>query len=178
MQAFVRSRPDIVLTSDPATISEMKERIREWEAALADGVRTRLEREFAWSYAARLSPAALESGLRPFYEGREVPDSIDRVVRPAMGGIGTIVAMFGWESIPSSSWGSDGDDDVTFVGVYEVPTDVAAALRSYSDARRRYFRLVDEHQRLEALEARHEAQAAADQKRAEEEESLRLWNRG
>ena len=105
-----------------------------------------------------------ESDRMPLYEGgADLPWMIDDAIRTSAAVAGRLAAEAGYEITPRSQWEIAADGTVQrFLGPFSVPSKMVVALRSYSDARLRYFRKLRALRRLEAEKSARDARIEAE----------------
>lgn len=118
----------------------------------------RLVGAFSWTFPQEAAWIG-ESDHTPLFQGgADLPWMIDDVIRVSAAVAGRLVADAGYELTPRSQWEISSDGRVQrFLGPFTVPSKLVVALRSYSDARLRYFRKLRALRRLEAEKSARDA---------------------
>jgi hypothetical protein len=118
----------------------------------------RLVGAFSWTFPQEAAWIG-ESDRRPLYEGGgDLPWMIDDAIRASAATAGRLATAAGYEVTPRSQWEVAGDGTVQrYLGPFVVPSKLVVALRSYSDARLRYFRKLRALRRLEAEKSARDA---------------------
>ena len=119
----------------------------------------RLVGAFSWTFPQEAAWIG-ESDRTPLFEGgADLPWMIDDAIRSSAATAGRLLADAGFEIRPRSHWEVAADGTVQrYLGPFSVPSKLVIAVRSYSDARLRYFRKLRALRRLEAEKAARDAQ--------------------
>jgi hypothetical protein len=118
----------------------------------------RLVGAFSWTFPQEAAWIG-ESDRRPLYQGgADLPWMIDDAIRASASTAGRLATEAGYDVTPRSQWEIASDGSVQrYLGPFVVPSSVVVALRSYSDARLRYFRKLRALRRLEAEKSARDA---------------------
>jgi hypothetical protein len=119
----------------------------------------RLVGAFSWTFPQEAAWIG-ESDKRPLYEGGgDLPWMIDDAIRASAAIAGRLAKEAGYEITPRSQWEVSADGTVQrYLGPFAVPSKLVIALRSYSDARLRYFRKLRALRRLAGEKSARDAQ--------------------
>lgn len=118
----------------------------------------RLVGAFSWTFPQEASWIG-EGDRSPLYQGGgDLPWMIDDAIRASAATAGRLASEAGFEVVPRSQWEIGADGTVQrFLGPFATPGKLVIALRSYSDARIRYFRKLRALRRLEAAKSARDA---------------------
>ena len=118
----------------------------------------RLVGAFSWTFPQEAAWIG-DSDRTPLYQGgADLPWMIDDAIRTSAAIAGRLAMDAGYEITPRSQWEIAADGTVQrFLGPFAVPSKLVVALRSYSDARLRYFRKLRALRRLEAEKSARDA---------------------
>lgn len=162
--ATVLAQPERTEKLGASGVAKLKGRLAEWQAQVPVASAKHLRGAFAWTFPQAPQDIG-DTDLAPLFLGNgELPWMMTDAIRVLAAGAGELARSGGYEVSPSSSWDVAGDGTVRrYLGQFEVAPRVTIALRSYSDARLRYFRRLRKLRRLESrrdtLDARLEADA-------------------
>lgn len=177
VELFALTQADRTAKLGPGRVDKLKRDLATVLAAMPARSAKHLAAAFPWTFP----QAPTEIGDRdraPLYQGgRDLPWMLDDVVREMTAEAGRLAQAAGYEIHPPSHWDAAADGTIRrYLGPYDVAPRLALALRGYSDARLRYFRMLRTLRRLEAekdaRETRLEAEAERDSTLAP---ALWLW---
>lgn len=159
LQAFVLGQPDRTAKLGKSGIDRLRADLTAAKAKLPGESAKRLVTAFSWTFPQEAAWIG-ESDKRPLYEGgADLPWMIDDAIRASTATAGRLAADAGYEITPRSQWEVAGDGTVQrYLGPFAVPSKLVIALRSYADARLRYFRKLRALRRLEAEKSARDAQ--------------------
>lgn len=170
VDGFVLGQPERTSALGVAGVEKVKAKLAAWQAGVPLASAKRLRAVYAWTFPE--PPLEIGDAERtPLFLGdRELPWIVADTIRSMVGEAAEIAREARFVVTPPSSFEFEPDGAVRrFAAPLDVAPRVRIALRSYSDARLRYFRTL---RRLRRLEAR---KAAADRRiEAEVEEESRL----
>lgn len=179
VEAFVLGQPERTAKLGRAGIERLRAELAAALAKVPVDTAKRLAGAFAWTFPHEAAWIG-ESDRSPLFEGgSDLPWMIDDAVRATTATAGRLAAEAGYEVAPRSHWELGGDGEVLrYLGPFPVPSRLLIAVRSYSDARLRYFR------RLRTLRRREAEKSARDARLEEEVEresalqpAVALWAR-
>lgn len=167
LEGFVLGQPERTQKLGRAGVERVRADLSAAVTKLPAESAKRLVGSFSWTFPQEA--AWIGDGDRaPLYQGGgDLPWMIDDAIRASAAVAGRIATEAGFEIVPRSQWEVGADGTVQrYLGPFEVPSKLVIALRSYSDARIRYFRKLRALRRLEAeksaRDARIEAEVARD----------------
>jgi hypothetical protein len=167
LEAIVLSQPERTSKLGAKGVERLKADLATWLTQLPVASAKHIRGAFAWTFPQ--APVDIGSGeLTPLFLGDgELPWMMSDAIRVLTAEAGELARAAGFEVSPPSYWESAPDGKVRrYLGPFQVAPRVTIALRSYSDARLRYFRTLRALRRLEvrkaALDARIEADAERD----------------
>jgi hypothetical protein len=151
LTAFVLGQPDRTQSLGSTKVDNLKREL----AAMVAEIPARSAKHLAGAFAWTFPRAPTEIGDRdrsPLFRGdQSLPWMIDDVIREMTAAGARLAQASGYEIGPASHWDIAPDGNVRrYLGPLEVPSRLTLALRSYSDARLRYFRALRIVRRLEA----------------------------
>lgn len=164
--AFVLAQPDRTAKLGPERVDKLKRDLASVLVAMPASSAKHLAAAFPWTFP----QAPTEIGDRdraPLYQGgSDLPWMLDDVVREMTAEAGRLARAAGYEINPASHWDAGADGKVRrYLGPYFVAPRLTLALRGYSDARLRYFRMLRALRRLEAEKAARDARLEAEAER-------------
>lgn len=159
LDAFVLGQPDRTQKLGKSGIDRLRSDLTAASAKLPGEAAKRLVTAFSWTFPQEAAWIG-ESDRRPLYEGGgDLPWMIDDAIRATAATAGRLATGAGFEITPRSQWEIAGDGTVQrYLGPFTVPSKLVIALRTYSDARLRYFRKLRALRRLEAEKSARDAQ--------------------
>lgn len=166
VEGFVLGQPGRTQELGKAGVEKLRGALMATTSKLPGVCAKRLVGAFSWTFPQEAAWIG-ESDRSALYEGgADVPWMIDDAVRATGAAAGSLAADAGYEILPRSQWEVTSDGSVQrFLGPFAVPGKLVIALRSYSDARLRYFRKLRTLRRLEAEKAARDARIEAEVER-------------
>jgi hypothetical protein len=163
LESFVLGQPDHTTELGKSGVDKLRSALTAVKAKIPGESAKRLVTAFSWTFPQEAAWIG-EGDKTPLYQGgADVPWMIDDAIRTSAAAAGRLAADAGYDIRPRSQWERAGDGTVTrFLGPYDVPSKLVIALRSYSDARLRYFRKLRALRRLESEKAARDAQIEAE----------------
>lgn len=158
LDAFVLGQPARTQKLGKTGIDRLRTELTAASAKLPGEAAKRLVAAFSWTFPQEAAWIG-ESDRRPLYEGgADLPWMIDDAIRATSATAGRLATESGFEVTPRSQWEFAGDGTVQrYLGPFLVPSKLVIALRSYSDARLRYFRKLRALRRLESEKSARDA---------------------
>ena len=162
LDGFVLGQPDRTEKLGKTGVDRLRASLNTTTAKLPGVTAKRLVTAFSWTFPQEAAWIG-ESDRAPLYEGgADVPWMIDDAIRTSAAAAGRLATEAGFEISPRSQWEVAADGTVQrYLGPFAVPGRLVIALRSYSDARLRYFRKLRTLRRLEAEKSARDAQIEA-----------------
>lgn len=159
LEAVVLGQPDRTEKLGKTGVAKLRADLVAATAKLPGESAKRLVGAFSWTFPQEAAWIG-ENDKRPLYEGGgDVPWMIDDAIRASAATAGRLATEAGYEITPRSQWEVSSDGTVQrYLGPFVVPSKLVVALRSYSDARLRYFRKLRALRRLEAEKSARDAQ--------------------
>lgn len=159
LEAVVLGQPDRTQKLGKTAVDRLRADLVAATAKLPGESAKRLVGAFSWTFPQEAAWIG-ESDRTPLYEGGgDLPWMIDDAIRATAATAGRLATGAGFEVTPRSQWETAGDGTVQrYLGPFAVPAKLVIALRSYSDARLRYFRKLRALRRLEAEKSARDAQ--------------------
>lgn len=159
LEAVVLSQADRTQKLAKSGVDRLRADLVAATAKLPGECAKRLVGAFSWTFPQEAAWIG-ESDRRPLYEGGgDLPWMIDDAIRASAASAGRLARDAGYEITPRSQWEVAADGTVQrYLGPFLVPSRLVVALRSYSDARLRYFRKLRALRRLEAEKSARDAQ--------------------
>jgi len=159
VEAFVLGQPDLTQKLGKAGVDRLRADLVTLKTKLPGESAKRLVGAFSWTFPQEAAWIG-ESDRVPLYQGGgELPWMIDDAIRLSAAAAGRLAASAGYEITPRSHWERLADGTVQrYLGPFATPPRLVIALRSYSDARIRYFRKLRALRRLEAEKSARDAQ--------------------
>ena len=159
LEAMVLGQPERTQKLGKGGVEKLRAELNAAAAKLPGESAKRLVGAFSWTFPQEAAWIG-ESDRTPLYEGGgDLPWMIDDAIRASAAIAGRLAAGAGFEVTPRSQWELAGDGTVQrYLGPFAVPSRLVIALRSYSDARLRYFRRLRALRRLEAEKSQRDAQ--------------------
>jgi hypothetical protein len=163
LQAIVLGQPERTQKLGKGGVEKLRADLAAATAKLPGETAKRLVGAFSWTFPQEAAWIG-ESDRIPLYQGgADLPWMIDDAIRASAAIAGRLAAGAGFEVTPRSQWELSGDGTVQrYLGPFAVPSRLVIALRSYSDARLRYFRRLRALRRLEAEKSQRDAQIEAE----------------
>jgi hypothetical protein len=166
VEAFALAQADRTAGLGSARVDKLKRDLR----VLLDSVPVASAKHLAAAFPWTFPKAPAEIGDRDraplFQGGGDLPWMIDDVVREMTAEAGRLARTAGYEIKPPSQWDLAADGSPRrYLGQYAVAPRLALALRAYSDARLRYFRMLRALRRLEAEKSARDARLEAEAER-------------
>lgn len=151
LEAVVLGQPDRTQKLGKSGVDRLRADLVAATAKLPGESAKRLVGAFSWTFPQEAAWIG-EGDKRPLYEGGgDLPWMIDDAIRASAASAGRLAKDAGYEIAPRSQWEVAADGTVQrYLGPFVVPSKLVVALRSYSDARLRYFRKLRVLRRLEA----------------------------
>ncbi|HEY4228070.1 MAG TPA: hypothetical protein VGM49_07010, partial [Candidatus Limnocylindrales bacterium] len=151
VEAFVLGQPDRTEKLGKSGVDRLRADLVATKARLPGESAKRLVGAFSWTFPVEAAWIG-ESDRAPLYEGGgDLPWMIDDAIRLSAAAGGRLAAEAGYQVTPRSHWELSGEGSVQrYLGPFATPPRLVIALRSYSDARLRYFRKLRALRRLEA----------------------------
>ncbi len=159
LEAVVLGQPDRTQKLGKSGVDRLRADLVAATAKLPGESAKRLVGAFSWTFPQEAAWIG-EGDKRPLYEGGgDLPWMIDDAIRASAASAGRLAKDAGYEITPRSQWEVGADGTVQrYLGPFMVPSKLVIALRSYSDARIRYFRKLRALRRLEAEKTARDAQ--------------------
>jgi hypothetical protein len=159
LEGFVLGQPDQTQQLGKSGIGKLRAELTAATAKLPGESAKRLVGAFSWTFPQEAAWIG-ESDRTPLYQGGgDLPWMIDDAIRATAATAGRLAAGTGYDIAPRSQWETASDGTVQrYLGPFAVPSKLVIALRSYSDARLRYFRKLRALRRLEAEKSARDAQ--------------------
>ncbi len=151
VEAFVLEQPAHTTGLGRDRVEKLKKALETSLAALPGASAKHLAGAFAWTFPQ--VPAEVGDRDRvPFFRGGgELPWMLDDVIRAMVAEAGRLAHAAGFEIAPASHWDVAPDRTVRrYLGPFVPNSQMTVALRSYADARLRYFRTLRSVRRVEA----------------------------
>jgi hypothetical protein len=163
LEAIVLGQPERTQKLGKSGVEKLRAELTAATVKLPGETAKRLVGAFSWTFPQEAAWIG-ESDRIPLYEGGgDLPWMIDDAIRASAAIAGRLAAAAGFEVTPRSRWELAGDGTVQrYLGPFAVPSRLVIALRSYSDARLRYFRRLRALRRLEAEKSQRDAQIEAE----------------
>lgn len=163
LESVVLGQPERTQKLGKSGVDRLRADLRAATAKLPAESAKRLVGAFSWTFPQEAAWIG-ESDRMPLYEGgADLPWMIDDAIRTSAAVAGRLAADAGYEITPRSQWEIAADGTVQrFLGPFAVPSKMVVALRSYSDARLRYFRKLRALRRLEAEKSARDARIEAE----------------
>ncbi len=178
LEAFVFAQPERTQKLGRSGVDRLRADLTAATAKLPADSAKRLAGSFSWTFPQEA--AWIGDGDRsPLYQGgSDLPWMIDDAVRTATATAGRLAVEAGFEIGPRSHWEVAADGSVQrYLGPFAVPGKLVIALRSYSDARLRYFRKLRALRRLEAEKSARDARIESEiQREAAILPATTLWS--
>jgi hypothetical protein len=178
LEAFVLSQPDRTKALGKSGVDRLRANLTAAVAKLPGDSAKRLVGAFSWTFPQEAAWIG-ESDHTPLYQGGgDLPWMIDDAIRASAATAGRLAGEAGYEVAPRSQWEVGADGTVQrYLGPFATPAKLVIALRSYSDARLRYFRKLRVLRRLEAKKSARDAQIESEvQREAELLPASTLWS--
>jgi hypothetical protein len=158
VEAFVLGQPAQTEKLGKSGIERLRADLTAAKTKLPGESAKRLVGAFSWTFPVEAAWIG-ESDRAPLYEGGgDLPWMIDDAIRRSAAAGGQLAVAAGYEVTPRSHWELGGDGTVQrYLGPFATPPRLVIALRSYSDARLRYFRKLRALRRLEAEKSARDA---------------------
>jgi hypothetical protein len=158
MDAFVLGQPERTQKLGKSGIERLRSELAAASAKLPAESAKRLASSFSWTFPNEAAWIG-EGDRSPLFQGgADLPWMIDDAVRASVAVAGRLAAGAGYDVVPRSQWEVSADGTVQrFLGPFATPARLVIALRSYSDARLRYFRKLRTLRRLEAEKSARDA---------------------
>ena len=158
VEAFVLGQPDQTQKLGKTGIDQLRADLTAAKTKLPGESAKRLVGAFSWTFPQEAAWIG-ESDRSPLYEGGgELPWMIDDAIRRSAAAGGRLAGAAGYEITPRSHWELASEGTVQrYLGPFATPSRLVIALRSYSDARLRYFRKLRALRRLEAEKSARDA---------------------
>ncbi len=166
MDGFVLGQPDRTQKLGKSGIDRLRADMTAAIAKLPGESAKRLVSAFSWTFPQEA--AWIGDGDRSplFHGGADLPWMIDDAIRASAAVAGRLAAGAGYEIAPRSQWEVAADGTVQrYLGPFATPSKLVIALRSYSDARLRYFRKLRALRRLEAEKSARDARIESEVQR-------------
>ena len=166
VEAVVLGQPDRTQKLGKSGVDKLRADLVAAKAKLPGESAKRLVGAFSWTFPVEAAWIG-ESDRAPLYEGGgDLPWMIDDAIRLSAAAGGRLADDAGYEIVPRSHWERGGDGTVQrYLGPFATPPRLVIALRSYSDARLRYFRKLRALRRLEAEKSARDARIESEVQR-------------
>jgi hypothetical protein len=161
--ALVLAQPDRTAKLGTERVDKLKGDLASTLATMPVSSAKHLAAAFPWTFPK--APAEIGDRDRaPLYQGgSDLPWMLDDVVREMTAEAGRLARAAGFDIDPASHWDEGADGKVRrYLGPYVVAPRLTLALRGYSDARLRYFRMLRALRRLEAEKSARDARLEAE----------------
>jgi hypothetical protein len=158
LEGFVLGQPEHTQKLGRSGVERLRGGLSAAVAKLPAESAKRLVSSFAWTFPQEAAWIG-DSDRTPLYQGGgDLPWMIDDAIRVSAAVAGRLATEAGFEIHPRSQWEVSADGTVQrYLGPFETPSSLVIALRSYSDARLRYFRKLRALRRLEAEKSARDA---------------------
>jgi len=178
LEGFVLGQPERTQKLGKTGVERLRAALTAAVAKVPGDSAKRLAGSFSWTFPQEA--AWIGDGDRtPLFEGgADLPWMIDDAIRASAAIAGNLAAEAGFEIQPRSQWEVAGDGTVQrYLGPFATPSALVIALRSYSDARIRYFRKLRALRRLEAEKSARDARIEFEvQRDAALQPATTLWS--
>jgi hypothetical protein len=177
VEAIVLGQPERTQKLGPTGVERLRGDLAAAIAKVPAESAKRLVGAFSWTFPQEAAWIG-ESDRTPLYEGGgDLPWMIDDTIRATVGVAGRLAADAGYEVAPRSHWESTADGSVQrYLGPFMTPSRLIVTMRSYSDARLRYFRKLRALRRLEAEKASRDSRIEGEaQREAALGPAVALW---
>lgn len=158
LEGFVLGQPERTQKLGKSGVDRLRADLNAATSKLPAESAKRLVGAFSWTFPQEASWIG-EGDRSPLYQGGgDLPWMIDDAIRASAASAGRLASEAGFEVVPRSQWEIGADGTVQrFLGPFATPAKLVIALRSYSDARIRYFRKLRALRRLEAAKSARDA---------------------
>lgn len=158
LDTFVLGQPERTQKLGKSGVDRLRASLTAAHAKLPGESAKRLVGAFSWTFPQEAAWIG-ESDRVPLYQGGgDLPWMIDDAIRASAATAGRLAAEAGFEIAPRSQWEVAADGAVQrYLGPLPTSPKMVIALRSYSDARLRYFRKLRALRRLEAEKSARDA---------------------
>jgi hypothetical protein len=158
VEGFVLGQPERTQKLGKSGVDRLRSDLSAALAKVPAESAKRLAGAFSWTFPQEAAWIG-EGDRAPLFEGgADLPWMIDDAIRASSAVAGNLAAGAGFEVVPRSQWETAGDGTVQrYLGPFATPSKLVIALRSYSDARLRYFRRLRGLRRLEAEKSARDA---------------------
>ena len=158
VESAVLGQPDRTQKLGKSGVDRLRADLVAATAKLPGESAKRLVGAFSWTFPQEAAWIG-EGDRTPLYQGGgDLPWMIDDAIRVSAATAGRLAVDAGYEIAPRSQWEISSDGTVQrYLGPFAVPSKLVVALRSYSDARLRYFRRLRALRRLEAEKSARDA---------------------
>lgn len=158
LEGFVLGQPERTQELGKGGVDRLRADLNAATAKLPAESAKRLVGAFSWTFPQEAAWIG-EGDRSPLYQGGgDLPWMIDDAIRASAAVAGRLASEAGFKIVPRSQWEIDADGTVQrFLGPFATPGKLVIALRSYSDARIRYFRKLRALRRLEAAKSARDA---------------------
>ena len=158
LEAVVLGQPEQTQKLGKSGVERLRGELTSASAKMPGETAKRLVGAFSWTFPQEAAWIG-ESDKTPLYQGGgDLPWMIDDAIRTSAAVAGRLATEAGFEITPRSQWEVSADGTVQrYLGPFAVPSKLVIALRSYSDARIRYFRKLRALRRLEAEKSARDA---------------------
>lgn len=163
LEGFVLGQPERTQKLGKSGVERVRADLAAAVAKLPAESAKRLVSSFSWTFPQEAAWIGDGDKAALYQGGGDLPWMIDDAIRSSAAVAGRIATEAGFEIQPRSQWEVSADGTVQrYLGPFEVPSKLVIALRSYSDARLRYFRKLRALRRLEAEKAARDARIEAE----------------
>ena len=163
VEAFVLGQADRTQKLGKTGIDKLRADLVAAKMKLPGESAKRLVGAFSWTFPQEAAWIGQGDKIPLFEGGADLPWMIDDAIRRSAAAAGQLAADAGFEITPRSQWELGGDGSVQrYLGPFMTPPRLVIALRSYSDARIRYFRKLRVLRRLEAEKSARDARIEAE----------------
>lgn len=158
LEGFVLGQPERTQKLGRSGVDRLRADLTAATAKLPAESAKRLVGAYSWTFPQEAAWIG-EGDRSPLYQGGgDLPWMIDDAIRASAATAGRLASEAGFEVVPRSQWEIGADGTVQrFLGPFATPGKLVIALRSYSDARIRYFRKLRALRRLEAAKSARDA---------------------
>jgi len=178
LEGFVLGQPERTENLGKGGVDRLRADLNAATAKLPAESAKRLVGAFSWTFPQEAAWIG-EGDRSPLYQGGgDLPWMIDDAIRASAAVAGRLASEAGFKIVPRSQWEIGADETVQrFLGPFTTPGKLVIALRSYSDARIRYFRKLRALRRLEAAKSARDASIETDvQREAAVLPATTLWS--
>jgi hypothetical protein len=166
LEGFVLGQPERTQQLGRSGVDRLRRDLTAALAKLPADTAKRLVGSFSWTFPQEAAWIGDSDRTPLFQGGADLPWMLDDTIRAMTATAGRLASEAGYEIAPRSHWEVATDGTVQrYLGPFATPSKLIIALRSYSDARLRYFRKRRALRRLEAEKSARDARIEAEMQR-------------